>query len=176
MTPFCFEHVFTAPSPDAVLAAYFDAGLVDEQDHAIDILEREVQQLVDDGETIQRVSRVVPRRQLPQFLRSFVSGGGPLHYIEVARWHRATRQIVIQIRPSLMGGRAQIQATYQLDQVAPNTVRRRYAGHVSVDVALVASRVERGIVAEFERSTLLAASCTQAWLDRQPPTSVSART
>jgi hypothetical protein len=173
VTPFCFEHVFTAPSPDAVLAAYFDAGLVGEQDHAIDVAERQVLELVDDGDTIRRVSRVVPRRQLPQFLRS---SRAPLHYLEVARWHRATRHITIEIRPSLLGGRAQIQATYQLDQVTPTTIRRRYEGHVSVDIALVASRVERGIVAEFERSTLIAASCTQAWLDRQPPTSVSART
>lgn len=49
MTPFGFEHVFTAASPDALLAAYFDAGLVVEQDQAVDIVEREVLELVDDG-------------------------------------------------------------------------------------------------------------------------------
>lgn len=173
MTPFCFEHVFAAPSPAAVLAAYFDANHQLEQDRAIDIAEREIIELVDDGETIRRTSRVVPRRQLPGFLRPLSSG--PLHYLEIATWHRATNEISIEIRPSLMGGRAQIRATYTLDAVAPNTVRRRYQGHVSVDVALVRARVERGIVAEFERSMPLAASCTQAWLDRQSPLSVSAR-
>jgi hypothetical protein len=173
VTPFCFEHVFVAPSPAAVLAAYFDASHQLEQDQAIDIAERQIIELVDDGDTIRRTSRVVPRRQLPTFLRSFSSG--PLHYLEVATWHRATNEISIEIRPSLMGGRAQIRATYQLEAVAPNTIRRRYAGHVSVDVALVRTRVERGIVAEFERSMPLAALCTQAWLDRQPPLSVSAR-
>jgi hypothetical protein len=165
--------VFAAPSPAAVLAAYFDSNHQLEQDRAIDIAEREVIELIDDGATIRRVSRVIPRRQLPGFLRPFSSG--PLHYIEVATWTRATNQIAIEIRPSLMGGRAQIRATYQLDVVAPNTIRRRYQGHVSVDVALVSTRVERGIVAEFERSMPLAASCTQAWLDRHSPTSVSAR-
>jgi hypothetical protein len=173
VTPFCFEHTFAAPSPAAVLAAYFDANHQLEQDRAIDIAEREVIEFVDDGAAIRRVSRVVPRRQLPPFMRAFSSG--PLHYLEVATWHRATNQIVIEIRPSLMGGRAQIRATYQLDVVAPNIVRRRYAGHVSVDVALVAARVERGIVAEFERSVPIAASCTQSWLDRHSPTSVTAR-
>ncbi|HUS28970.1 MAG TPA: DUF2505 family protein [Kofleriaceae bacterium] len=157
-----------------MLAAYFDASHQLEQDRAIDIVEREIIELVDDGDTIRRTSRVVPRRQLPGFLRTLSSG--PLHYLEVATWHRAANRISIEIRPSLMGGRAQICAEYQLDVVAPNTIRRRYAGHVSVDVALLRARVERGIVAEFERSMPLAASCTQAWLDRQSPTSVSART
>jgi hypothetical protein len=173
VTPFCFEHVFVAPSPAAILAAYFDADHQLEQDQAIDIAEREIIELVDDGDTIRRTSRVVPRRQLPGFLRPFSSGA--LHYLEIATWRRTTNQISIEIRPSLMGGRAQIRATYHLEVVAPNTIRRRYAGHVSVDVALVRARVERGIVAEFERSMPLAASCTQAWLDRQPPLSVSAR-
>ncbi|HTL32376.1 MAG TPA: DUF2505 family protein [Kofleriaceae bacterium] len=175
MTPFCFEHTFAAPSPAAVLAAYFDANHQLEQDRAIDIAERELVEFVDDGTTIRRVSRVVPRRQLPAFLRRLSSG--PLHYLEVAWWNRdrAPNEIRIEIRPSLMGGRAQICATYHLEVVAPNTIRRRYTGHVSVDVALVRARVERGIVAEFERSVPIAASCTQSWLDRHSPTSVTAQ-
>lgn len=171
MTPFCFEHVFTAPSPDAVLAAYFDAELQAEQDRAIDVGEREVLELVDDGHQVYRVTRVVPRRQLPTFLKPFT--GGPLHYIEIARWNRSSSEIEIEIRPSLMGGRARVTATYRLEVVAPGTIRRRYAGHVSVDVTLLSGRVERGIVAEFERSMPLAATCTQAWLDRQSVTSVT---
>lgn len=171
MTPFCFEHVFTAPSPDAVLAAYFDADLQAEQDRAIDVSERDVLELVDDGAQVYRVTRVVPRRQLPPLLATLA--GGPLHYIEIARWKRSTSEIDIEIRPSLMGGRARVTATYRLDVVAPGIVRRRYAGHVSVNVTLLASRVERGIVAEFERSMPLAATCTQAWLDRQSVTSVT---
>jgi hypothetical protein len=173
VTPFCFEHVFAAPSPAAVLAAYFDANHLVEQDRAIDVAERQVLELVDDGTTVRRVSRVVPRRQLPSFMRPFSSG--PLHYVEVATWTRATNEIAIEIRPSLMGGRASIRATYVLEAVAPNTIRRRYQGHVSVDVALVSTRVERGIIAEFERSMPLAATCTQAWLDRHSATSVTAR-
>lgn len=173
MTPFCFEHVFSAPSPTAILAAYFDADHQAEQDRAISVAEREVLELVDDGDTLYRVSRVVPARQLPAFLKPF--SAGTLHYIEIARWSRSANEITIEIRPSLLGGRAQIRASYQLDLVAPGSVRRRYAGHVSVDVALVAARVERGIVAEFARSVPMAATCTQAWLDRHPAASLSAR-
>jgi len=63
---------------------------------------------------------------------------------------------------------------YRVERVAANKMRRRYEGTVSVDVALVSGRIERGIVAEFERSMPIAASCTQAWLDRDDR-SVAAR-
>jgi hypothetical protein len=53
-------------------------------------------------------------------------------------------------------------------------IRRIYDGSVSVDVALIAGRIERGIVAEYRRSLPLAAACTQSWLDRIDR-SVSAR-
>ena len=173
MTPFCFEHVFLAPSTAAVLQAYFSAEHQAEQDRAVAISEREILELVEGEDAVHRVSRIVPRRQLPAVLRPFSSG--PLHYLETVTWRRHANEIAIEIRPSLMGGRARIKATYRLDQIAPGSIRRRYAGEVSVDVALLANRVERGIVADFERSMPLAASATQAWLDRQTGSSVAAR-
>jgi hypothetical protein len=93
-------------------------------------------------------------------------------------WHRGTRELAIVIEPSLMKGRARIEATYRLEVTGPNTVQRRYSGQVSVDVAMLARRVEAGIVAEFSRSMPIAAACTQAWLDRQSvlPRSVTAPT
>lgn len=165
MTPFCFEHVFAAPSPAAVFAAYFDKDQQAEQDRAIDIAEREVLELTDRGDELYRVTRIVPRRQLPGFLRPFVSG--PLHYLETQRWRRSEDRIDIEIRPSLTSGRTRIEASYELKQVRPGSVLRRYAGTVSVNISLVSARVERGIVGEFERSMPVAAACTQAWLDRR---------
>lgn len=173
MTPFCFEHVFTAPSADALLAAYFDPQHQTEQDRAVDIVEREVLELVDDGEVRRRVCRVVPKRKLPAMLRPFSSG--PLHYIETVVWRRRTGELSITIEPSVLRGRARIEATYRLENLGRGSVRRRYEGHVSVDVALLANRVEAGIVAEFSRSMPIAAACTQAWLDRHSSRSVPAR-
>jgi hypothetical protein len=68
--------------------------------------------------------------------------------------------------------------TYRLAQVGPNAIRRTYRGDVSVDIALVAARVERGIVSEFEASMPVAAACTQRWLEagaHREPRSVAAR-
>ena len=165
MTPFDFEHVFRADAPDVVFAAYFDAACQAEQDRAVDIVGREVVELVDDGTTLRRVCRVVPRRKLPAFVKPLL--GGELHYIETVTWRRADQEIDIDIaiRPARLRG--SIRALYKLERRGPTEIARRYCGSVSVDVALLSTRIERGIVAEFARSMPVAAECTQSWLDRQ---------
>ena len=153
--------------------AYFDGPHQIEQDRCVAIAERAIVELDDRGDELYRVCRVVPQRQLPALLKAFSSG--PLHYVESVIWRRHRDEISIQIQPSMLNGRVQIAATYRLDLTGPGTIRRRYAGEVSVDVTLIASRIERGIVAEFERSMPLAARCTQAWLDRNSERSVTAQ-
>jgi uncharacterized protein DUF2505 len=164
MTPFCFEHEFRAPSIAAVFAAYWNPDHTREQDRRVDILERTVLELEDTPVELRRVCRVVPRRQLPVFVRPLVAG--PLHYLETLHWHKLDDTIDFAIRPSILKGRALISARYQLTTRAPGLIHRRYEGTVSVDVALLGSRIERGIVAEFERSMPVAADVTQEWLDR----------
>jgi hypothetical protein len=173
MTPFCFEHVFRAASVADVFAAYFDPGHQREQDDQADLLERTVLEIVDTETDLRRVCRVVPRRQLPGFVRALMRG--PLHYTETVRWRKASDEIDIEVLPSVLGGRAKITALYRLAAVGPGAIHRHYGGFAHVDVAMVSARIERGIVAEFEKSLPAAAACTQAWLDR-PFRSVSART
>ena len=81
----------------------------------------------------------------------------------------------LDIDVRLLRDRGRVRGRYELTEVAPGSVLRRYSGTVSVDVALVAARVERGIVAEFERSLARTATCTQIWLDQQTQRSVAAR-
>ncbi len=164
MTPFSFEHVFRAASVAEVFAAYFDPAHTAEQDRRLDITEREILSSGDGPDELRRVSRVVPRRQLPALVRPLVSG--QLHYVETLVWHKAKDVIDIEIKPSLLRERTVIRSTYQLASDGIGTIRRRYSGVVSVDIALLSSRIERGIIAEFERSMPAATSCTQEWLDR----------
>ncbi len=173
MTPFCFEHVFRAPSVAAVFAAYFDPDQQVEQDRCVDIAEREILELDDRGDELRRVCRVVPRRRLPALIKPFVAGS--LHYLETVSWRRSADEIAIEIRPSMLRGRVRISATYRLEAIGPDAVRRRYAGSVSVDVALLATRIEGGIVDELSHSLPRAATCTQLWLDRRYPLSLAAR-
>jgi hypothetical protein len=166
-TQFCFDHVFRAPSMAAVFAAYFDPTQLLLQDQQLDIVERQVQELVDSPDTLRRTCRVVPRRQLPAVVRPFVQG--PLHYIETAVWRKHDHEIDVSIWPSLLRrssqGKPTITALYRLSQRSDGSIHRRYTGTVSVDLALLSGRIERGIVAEFERSAPLAAAATQAFLD-----------
>jgi hypothetical protein len=173
VTPFCFEHVFATCSPAAVFAAYFDPIHQIEQDRAVAIVERTIVELDDRGDELRRVCRVVPHRQLPAVMRALATG--PLCYVETVTWRRATDQIEIEIRPSLLRGRVEICGVYGVTRVGPNAIRRTYAGDVSVDVALLGARIERGIVAEFARSLPIAAACTQRWLDHHGERSMSAR-
>lgn len=164
MKSFSHEHVFRAPSTAAVFAAFFDPRHAQEQDRELDFIEREVLERDETSEHLRRVCRIVPRRQLPAFVRPFIRG--QLHYRETATWRKREDVIDIEIRPSLLGGRATISATYRLSCIGERLIRRQYEGCVSVDVALIASRIECGIVKEFERSIPVAAASTQAFLDR----------
>lgn len=161
MTQFSFEHVFRAPSAAAVFAAYFDPQHQAEQDRALEISERNVLEFDDRGDELRRVCRVVPKRQLPAIARSVV--GSQLQYLDTATWNRREDAIAIEIR---MGKRVHISGTYRLEAIGPNAIRRTYSGNVSVDIALVSGRVERGIVGELANSMAAAAQCTQSWLDR----------
>ena len=167
MTPFSFEHVFRADSPAEVLRAFWDPSHQRAQDVAVAITERTVLELRDTADDRVRITRIVPKRQLPALVRPFVSG--PLHYVETARWTKRTHEVELEIVPSLLGGRAVIRVLYRLSPAGTGLIRRSYAGSVSVDVALLSSRIERGIIAEFERSLPLAAEATQRWLDGAEP-------
>src|SRR4051812_21551626 len=109
---FSFEHVFRAPSPAVLFAAYFDPKHQVEQDSVLDIAQRELVELVDDGRDLRRICRVIPRRQLPSIARAVV--GGPLQYLDTAVWHRDRDQIEVDVR---VGTRVQISAIYKLDRV-----------------------------------------------------------
>jgi len=163
-TEFCFEHVFRAPSAAQIFAAFFDDGHQLEQDRQLAIAQREVLETSDRGDVLYRKHKVTPERQLPALVKPFVSG--PLHYIESQTWTRSADEIVWEIQPSLLSGRVRVHGSYTLASVGPAAIRRRYAGTVSVDVALLATRIERGIVQELVRSMPIAARCTQDWLDR----------
>jgi len=173
MTPFCFEHVFRAPSTAAVFAAYFDSDHQLEQDRCIEIAQRELLELDDRDGVLRRTCRVVPRRQLPALVKPLISGR--LDYIETVCWERRADSLSIEIRPSMLHGRVHIAGTYRLASVGCDAIQRRYAGEVSVDIAWISGRIERGIVAELARTLPVAANCTQQWLDRQPPISVAAQ-
>ncbi len=165
-TEFSFEHVFRAPSKDAVLSAYFDPDHLATQDQVADLTDRVVVETHEDDTIKKTVWTVSAAKSLPLYARPFVEGGR-LKYREQMTWRKADDQIDLVITPQILGGRVSVNAIYALADIGPGQVRRRYGGTVTVDVKLISGKVERGIVSEIEKGMPLMFQCTQDWLARK---------
>lgn len=164
-TEFRYEHVFRAPSTTTILEAYFDPDHLATQDALAELGGRAVVTEEDTGATRSCTWRVASLRPLPVFVRPFVAGGR-LSYLESMTWRRADDAIDLTVQPEILGGRVQIAATYELARVGDGQIRRRYHGTVTVNIRLLSSKIERGIVAEFEKAMPMMTACTQGWLDK----------
>lgn len=171
MTEFSFEHVFRAPSTQAILAAYFDPDHLATQDEVAGLMERTVTEHVDDGAKLRTSWRVAAKEQLPVFVRPFVAGGR-LRYVEAMTWRRADDAIDLLVQPEVLGGRVQIEAEYRLSQVGEGQIQRRYRGTITVGVKLISGKIERAIAEKMAQEMPKMTGCTQGWLDR----TVNART
>ncbi|MBA3396879.1 MAG: DUF2505 family protein [Deltaproteobacteria bacterium] len=167
-TEFRFEHVFRVPSTTAMLEAYFDPDHLAAQDVLAELGGRTVIESTDEPAIRRCTWRVGALKPLPFFARPLVPGG-KLQYLETMTWRRADDEIDLVIKPEILGGRVQIAAVYQLAQIGEGQVRRRYAGTITVDVRLVAGKIERGVLAEIEKGMPIMTKCTQDWLDRARP-------
>lgn len=165
-TEFSYEHVFRAASTTTILAAYFDPDHLATQDRQAELCERAVVETQDDGTTLRCTWKVFAQKPLPLFARPFVQGGR-LSYLESMTWRRADDAIDLTVVPAILGGRVQIAAVYQLSKVGEGQIRRFYKGTISVNIRLLSSRIERGILNEFEKAMPIMTECTQGWLDRQ---------
>ncbi|MEO7096413.1 MAG: DUF2505 family protein [Polyangiales bacterium] len=168
-TEFSYEHVFRAPSTETILAAYFDADHLATQDKLADLVDRTVTEDHDDGAIRRTTWRVTAAKPLPVFVRPFVKGGR-LSYFEAMTWRRKDDACDLTVTPDILNGRVQIQALYKLEKIGENQIRRTYSGKVTVNITLLSGKIERGIVAEFEKSMAMMANCTQTWLDAHPAT------
>jgi hypothetical protein len=167
MTPFRFDHAFRAPSVARVFEAYFDPDLTIEQDRRAEVATRETLELADAPGELRRVCKVAPRRRLPAIVRPFVRGD--LSYVERLVWRKADDRMDLVIEPAILGGRVEITSIYRLIAAGAGVVQRTYEGEVSVELRLVGARVERAIIEDLGRTLVLAAACTQEWLDARSP-------
>jgi len=166
MTPFRFEHDFKTASIAQVFRAYFDPALAAEHDRLSKVARREELERHDSAERLVVLSKVVPERQFPVFLKPFVSGD--LHYTERVVWERGQDRLDIDIRPSLMGKRTRIRISYLVSQPRPGVVHRVYEGDVTVEIALIGGRAERFIIDDIGETLGRTSACTQEWLDAHP--------
>ena len=157
--------MFDATGKTAVLAAYFNDDHLATQDKVAELCDRKVVESHEDDAIRSCSWSVRSQRPLPLFVRPFVEGGR-LSYLETMIWRKADDEIDLTIVPQILGGRVQIAAVYQLADIAPGKVRRRYQGTITVNVKLVSGKVERAIAAEIAKGMPLMTECTQNWLTR----------
>jgi hypothetical protein len=168
-TEFSYEHVFRAPAAQVVLAAYFDPDHLAAQDALAGLIDRTVIDANED-EAVRTCSwRVTVAQVLPIYARPFVSGGR-LRYVEAMVWRKADDQIDVTITPEILGGRVHIASRYELSDLGPQQVRRRYRGTVTANIKLLSAKIERGILAEIDRGIAMMTDCTQRWLQGAYPT------
>lgn len=160
---FSYETVFEASGKTAVLAAYFDDAHLAAQDAVAQLCDRAVVEAHEDDAIRSCTWRVRARRPLPVFVRPFVEGGR-LTYLETMAWRKADDEIDLTVVPQVLGGRVQITATYQLVDVAPRQVRRRYTGTIAVSVPLLSGKIERAIAGEIASGMTAMTECTRQWL------------
>jgi hypothetical protein len=167
-TPFSFETVFRAPSAEVVLAAYFDPDHLASQDKVGGMMDRTVTEDTDSETHRKAAWHVRAVRQLPVFVRPLVEGGR-LAYVETMTWRKRDNAIDLTIVPQILGGRVSIKAVYQLSDVGPDQVLRRYAGDITVDVRLVSGKIERYVLDEMTKGMPMMRDCTQTWLSAKYP-------
>jgi len=163
-TEFSFENVFRAPSTLSILSTYFDPDHLATQDKVAELCDRKVVEDLDDETTRKTSWTVRAEKPLPLFVRPFVSGGR-LSYREAMIWRKADDAIDLTVTPEILNGRVSVAATYKLTKVGENQIKRHYAGSITVGISLISGKVERGILAEFEKAMPIMTKCTQGWLD-----------
>jgi len=163
VTPFLFEHEFQCADPAAFWRCYFDEEHEARLDEALGLQAREVLEDTDDGTTRLLRYRVVPKRQIPGWLRAVTRAG--LEYDEESIFYKADNRIEISIRPALMPGRTRIESTYSVVAIEPGRVLRRCEGEIEMRIPVIGGRLERAIVRDMEASYEVAVPLTQACLD-----------
>lgn len=163
MTPFSFEHEFNCADPAAFWRCYFDPEHEARLDEALGLQSREILEDTDDGTTRLVRCRVVPKRQIPGWLRAVTRAG--LEYEEESTFYKADDRIEIHIHPALMSGRTRIDCTYSVVAIEPGRVSRRFEGEIEMRIPVIGGRLERAIVRDMEASYEVAVPLTQACLD-----------
>lgn len=163
-TSFKFEYVYRAPSVADVLAAYWDPDHLATQDKLANLCDRVVVEDVETDGIRKTTWKVASSRSLPLIVKPFVSGGR-LTFLETMT-RRNDRLVEASIQPQILNGRVHIDATYALDQVGDHQIRRTYAGTITVGIALLSGKIEKGIFEAFDKEMPTMTKCTQDWLDR----------
>ncbi len=165
-TAFKFEHVYRAPSVADVLKAYWDPDHNASQDKLSQLTDRVIVEDTTTDGARKTVWKVASTRPIPLIAKPFVENGR-LTFLETMI-QRGDNLVESSVVPQILKGRVHIDATYKLEQVGDNQVKRTYSGTITAGMPLIGGKIERGILEAFDKEMPVMTKCTQDWLDRQP--------
>lgn len=161
---FNVEHVFTGVAPATVEAVFFDEAFNVALCEAVD-LERELLEREQHRETLQRKTRIRPRRAVPKPLEKAI-GSNRLEYIEHIDYSFANQRGQWRVIPAALADK--ISAAGELGFHPQGDGASRWVrGEVNVKLFGVGGMAERFIVSDIEKSYERAAEFMRRWLAEQ---------
>ena len=165
MTQFEIVHEFTC-EPGRFWEVFFDDAYNAALNPRVGLRERRFLEMNDTPTHKQWKLKALPERELPGFLRAFVSG--EFGYIETATLDKQANRIECKIEPTMLADKIEIGATYSLEPLPGGKLRRTYAGSVSVKVPLIGKKAEEFIIRDMGASYDKTAAFTNEWLAQNP--------
>lgn len=163
VTPFHLQKEFRG-SREHYWRAFFDDACTREQYDLIGVRLFEIKELRDDGETLVRTMRVIPRRDFPAFMRKLF--GTSLGFTETTTWYRSQDRAETRVTPDMMAGRIDIAGTHAVIDTPSGGLARVFSGQISIGIPVVGARIERMVHDDLAKSYAQSSEITQAWLDR----------
>lgn len=119
-----------------------------------------------DDLVIERKQRLIPRREVPGFLKRFVSD--KIAYVEHNIFTAKTNAMETVTTPSFMADKIRTRGVYRLEARGDAKLVRIWEGEATVKVPLVGGRVEKHLVEEVRESYRNATAFTRKWHAEHP--------
>ncbi|PRP93947.1 hypothetical protein ENSA5_41830 [Enhygromyxa salina] len=129
-------------------------------------MEREVLKFERKGEgpdeTIERIQRLTPKRDVPSALRKLVKDA--IRYEERNTWRRGDNLMHVVTIPNFFADKFTTKGTYRLVAKGDNKLDRIWKATCECRVALVGGKVEKHVVEEVKRSYQATTIFTRKWV------------
>jgi hypothetical protein len=166
MTPFRIVHEFKT-DPATFWKLFFHEPYNVELYDRIGVKERRMLSREDNWPTVSFSVRIMPKRDLPGFLKKIV--GGDLGYTETSTFYTDKNYGDCKIEPTLMRERTKIKAKYSIEPIGEGRIRRVFEGSIDISFPLVAGKIEQFIISDMTKAYGTAAEVTTEWLARGEP-------
>jgi hypothetical protein len=113
-------------------------------------------------ETIHRVQKLTPRREVPAILKRIV--GNAIAYTETNDFVRAKSEMRTVTVPSFFADKVDTAGVYRVVAAGAGKCRRIWEAHCKCTVPLVGGKIERHIVEEVEESYRKATAFTRKFI------------